>query len=205
MMKDHEIDRVGRVMAGVLRHFPERFGLQMDGRGWVDLDQFVSALKEHRRDYNRWLRREHIEALVDTDEKGRYQIDGGMVRATYAHSVEVNLDDLPEANVDKLYFPVSEEEMEMVLEAGLRPNDRNMIHLSATAEKAFSAGRVHMREPILLEVDVRKAAAAGNYIFRAGKSVYVTAAVEPEHLSVFDDEETMERLRALYPVEDEEE
>ncbi|MEA3202573.1 MAG: putative 2-phosphotransferase, partial [Thermoplasmata archaeon] len=140
-------------------------------------------------------RREHIVALVETDEKGRYQIDGGMVRATYAHSVNVNLDDLPEANVDKLYFPVAEEELDVVLEAGLRPSDRNMIHLSATPDKAYSAGRVHIPDPILLEVDVKGASDAGNFIFRAGKAVYVTDAVEPNVLSKFEDEEAMEKLR----------
>jgi putative RNA 2'-phosphotransferase len=195
MMKDHEIDRVGRIMAGVLRHFPERFGLSMDGRGWVDLDEFVESLRSHRRDYERWLRRAHIVALVETDEKGRYQIDGGMIRATYAHSVDVNLDDLPEATVEKLYFPVSEEEIDIVLESGLRPSDRNMIHLSSTPEKAYSAGRVHMPDPILLEVDVAAASHAGNFIFRAGKSVYVTDAVEPDFLHRFEDEAVMEELR----------
>jgi len=206
LMKDHEIDRVGRMMAGILRHFPERFDLSMDGRGWVDLDEFVAKVKASRRDYDRWLRREHIEALVETDEKGRYQIDGGMLRATYAHSVDVNLDDLPEATCDHLYFPVAEEELDMVLETGLRPSDRNMIHLSATPEKAYSAGRVHMREPIILEVDVPKSNRNGDFIFRAGKTVYVTDAVEPECIKVFDDEDTMTDIRAEHgPFEDEEE
>jgi putative RNA 2'-phosphotransferase len=195
LMKDFEIDRVGRMMAGILRHFPERFNLTMDGRGWVDLEEFTNAIKDSRDNYRRWLRREHIEALVETDEKGRYQIDGGMVRATYAHSVNVNLDDLPEANVDKLYFPVAEEELDVVLEAGLRPSDRNMIHLSATPDKAYSAGRVHIPDPILLEVDVKGASDAGNFIFRAGKAVYVTDAVEPNVLSKFEDEEAMAKLR----------
>jgi putative RNA 2'-phosphotransferase len=195
LMKDFEIDRVGRMMAGILRHFPERFNLTMDGRGWVDLEEFTNAIKDSRDNYRRWLRREHIVALVETDEKGRYQIDGGMVRATYAHSVNVNLDDLPEANVDKLYFPVAEEELDVVLEAGLRPSDRNMIHLSATPDKAYSAGRVHIPDPILLEVDVKGASDAGNFIFRAGKAVYVTDAVEPNVLSKFEDEEAMEKLR----------
>ena len=197
-MKDHEIDRVGRMMAGILRHFPERFGLTMDGRGWVDLEEFVNSIRASRPNYARWLRREHIQALVETDEKGRYQIDGGMIRATYAHSVNVNLDDLPEANVDTLYFPVSEEELDLVLEAGLRPSDRNMIHLSATPDKAYSAGRVHNPDPILLEVDVKGASSAGNFIFRAGKSVYVTEAVEPEYLKKFDDAAAMEQLRAEF-------
>ncbi len=198
MMKDFEIDRVGRMMAGILRHFPERFGLQMDGRGWVDLDGFVSSIKNSRENYRRWLRREHIEALVETDEKGRYQIDGGMVRATYAHSVKVNLDDLPECQLDNLYFPVSEEELDLVLETGLRPSDRDKIHLSATPDKAYSAGRVHIADPILLEVDVKKASDAGNFIFRAGKTVYITEAVEPEHLKKFDDAEVMAKLQAEF-------
>lgn len=206
LMKDHEIDRVGRMMAGILRHFPERFNLHMDGRGWVDLDEFVKEVKASRRDYDRWLRREHIVALVETDEKGRYQIDGGMVRATYAHSVDVNLDDLPEAEVEELYFPVAEEELDMVLETGLRPSDRNMIHLSASPEKAYSAGRVHMRDPIILTIDVQKASHAGNFIYRAGKAVYITDAVEPEHLSTFDDAERMDDIRGeLGPPDDSEE
>ena len=195
VMKDHEVDRIGRMMALILRHQPERFGLTMDGRGWVDLDGFVQAICDARQNYARWLRKQHIVALVETDEKGRYQIDGGMVRATYAHSVNVNLDDLPEAQVDQLYFPVSEEEMDLVLEAGLRPSDRNKIHLSATPEKAYSAGRVHIADPLLLEIDVKKASDSGNFIFRAGKSVYITDAVEPEHLSKFEDEDVMEQLR----------
>lgn len=198
MMKDHEVDSIGRMMAGVLRHFPERFNLSMDGRGWVDLDQFVEAIRRARPQTSRWLRREHIEALVETDDKGRYQIDGGMVRATYAHSVPVNLDDLPECHLDQLYFPVAEEELDMVLESGLRPADRNMIHLSGTPEKAFSAGRVHMPEPILLEVDVKGSSKAGNFIFRAGKDVYVTEAVEPEFVKKFEDADQIAMLREKY-------
>jgi putative RNA 2'-phosphotransferase len=195
LMKDFEIDRVGRMMAGILRHFPERFNLTMDGRGWVDLEEFSNAIRDSRDNYRRWLRREHIVALVETDDKGRYQIDGGMVRATYAHSVNVNLDDLPECTLEKLYFPVSEEEQDLVLESGLRPSDRNMIHLSATPDKAYSAGRVHIADPLLLEIDVKKASDAGNFIFRAGKAVYVTDAVEPEVLSKFEDEDAMAKLR----------
>lgn len=195
VMKDHEVDRIGRMMALILRHQPEKFGLSMDGRGWIDLDEFVDAIRRARPQYSRWLRNAHIEAVVETDEKGRYQIDGGMIRATYAHSVNVNLDDLPEAQVDTLYFPVSEEELDLVLEAGLRPSDRNMIHLSATPDKAYSAGRVHIADPILLQVDVKASSDAGNFIFRAGKTVYITEAVESAHLSKFDDEATMAKLK----------
>lgn len=197
-MKDHEVDRIGRMMALILRHQPDKFNLSMDGRGWIDLEDFVEAIRRARPQYSRWLRKNHIEAVVETDEKGRYQIDGGMIRATYAHSVNVNLDDLPEAQVDKLYFPVSEEELDLVLESGLRPSDRNMIHLSATPDKAYSAGRVHIADPILLEIDVKASSDAGNFIFRAGKSVYITEAVEADHLKRFEDADVMAKLVEEY-------
>ncbi|MFO1533841.1 MAG: hypothetical protein ABR562_09170, partial [Thermoplasmatota archaeon] len=101
----------------------------------------------------------------------------------------------PEANVDKLYFPVAEEELDLVLETGLRPSDRNMIHLSATPDKAYSAGRVHNPDPLILEINVRGSTDAGNFIFRAGKSVYITSAVEPDFLKKFEDEDAMVKLR----------
>lgn len=180
-MSDPELERIGRVMAGVLRHFPDRFGLQMDGHGWVDLRMFVESLKTARPQY-RWLRTHHIVAIVETDPKGRYQADGGMVRATYAHSIDVNLDDLPEAATDELYFPCSEEEVDMILEQGLTPSDRKKIHLSGSVEKAVSAGKARIEQPIILAVDVKAAQAAGHAIRRAGKEVYVADKIDAKHV-----------------------
>lgn len=185
MMNDAELERLGRIMAGVLRHFPDRFGLPMDGHGWVDLSKFVNALRDAKPQLH-WLRPYHIQAIAETDPKGRYQIDGGMIRATYAHSLDVNLDDLPEANTDELYFPCSEEELDLLLEQGLNPTDRKKIHLSGTLEKAISAGRVRMENPIILVIDAAAAQKDGLKIRRAGKTVYVADTVPAKYLRRLD-------------------
>ena len=39
LMTDRELNSLGRIMAGVLRHFPDKMGLMMDGHGWVDILQ----------------------------------------------------------------------------------------------------------------------------------------------------------------------
>jgi putative RNA 2'-phosphotransferase len=181
LMNDAELERLGRVMAGILRHFPDRFGLTMDGRGWVDLTEMVGAIREGKPRYH-WLRPFHVQAVIETDGKGRYQIDGGMVRATYAHSVDVTLDDLPEAGTDELYYPCSEEELDMILENGLQPQDRSKIHLSGTYEKAREAGRIKIENPVILAIDVAKAQEAGVTIRRAAKTVYVCDRVPAEAL-----------------------
>ncbi|MBI2076975.1 MAG: RNA 2'-phosphotransferase [Euryarchaeota archaeon] len=185
MMNDEELERIGRIMAGVLRHFPDRFGVTMDGHGWVDLNQFVGAVRQAKPHYH-WLRPYHIQAIVETDPKGRYQMDGGMVRATYAHSVEVNLDDLPDANTDELYFPCSEEELDILLEKGLNPTDRKKIHLSGTLEKAVQAGRVKIESPIILAIDAGTATKDGLKIKRAAKTVYIADAVPSKYLKKLD-------------------
>src|SRR2546425_2119711 len=140
LLKDEEIDSLGRTMAGVLRHFPDRYGLEMDANGWIDLHDFITALSIRNKRF-RFLKPNHILGLIQTDPKGRYEFRDGRIRATYGHSLDVDLD-LPTENIpDVLFYPTSEEELSVLLGAGLRPSDRKMVHLSGTFNAALEAGR----------------------------------------------------------------
>jgi len=55
IMSDRERDILGRRMAGILRHFPEKFDLDMDINGWVDVREMVEALRNRDRRMH-WLR-----------------------------------------------------------------------------------------------------------------------------------------------------
>jgi putative RNA 2'-phosphotransferase len=185
-MTDKELNSLGRIMAGVLRHFPEKLGVMIDGHGWVDISEFVEAIGIGRSGFH-WIRNHHIEGIALSDPKGRYQIDGGMVRATYGHTIDVNLDDLPSANLDELFYPVTEEEMDIILESGLNPIDRKHVHLSGSIEKAIEAGRVRTEEPLILRIDGKKAMKDGVKIYHAGKDVYITEKIAAKYLSKVDD------------------
>ncbi len=186
LMNDRELNSLGRIIAGVLRHFPEKLGVMIDGHGWVDITEFVEAIGVSRSGFH-WLRNHHIEAIALTDPKGRYQIDGGMVRATYGHTIDVNLDDLPLADLDEFYYPVTEEEIDIILEGGLNPIDRKNVHLSGSIEKALEAGRVRTDEPLLLKIDGKKAKKAGIKIYQAGKDVYITDSIDAKYISKIDE------------------
>ncbi len=181
LLKDEEVDAVGRTMAGVLRHFPERYGLEMDANGWVDLRDFITALQIRNRRF-RFLKTNHVLGLIQTDPKGRYEFRDGKIRATYGHSLDVDLD-LPTENIpDVLFYPTSEEELNVLLQAGVRPSDRKMVHLSGTFGAALEAGRVRIQAPVILEIDAKSARASGVVIKKAGKTVYLTAEVPPVFL-----------------------
>jgi putative RNA 2'-phosphotransferase len=181
LMDDRELNALSRIMAGALRHFPDKLGLIMDGRGWVDIASFVDALSTSRSGFD-WLRVHHIEALIATDSRGRYQIDGGMIRATYGHTIDVNLNDLPLADIDEFFYPVTEEEADMIIEGGLHPTDRRKVHLSGSLEKALEAGKVRTEEPLILRIDGKKTKKDGIKIYRASNDVYVTDEIDAKYI-----------------------
>ncbi|MCU0851015.1 MAG: RNA 2'-phosphotransferase [Candidatus Thermoplasmatota archaeon] len=185
LMSDRELDSLGRIMAGVLRHFPEKLGVSMDGHGWVDISEFVEAVGGSRSGFQ-WLRDHHIEAIAVTDPKGRYQVDGGMIRATYGHTIDIKLDDLPLAELDEFFYPVTEEEIDIILEGGLNPIDRKNVHLSGSMEKAIEAGKVRTEIPLILRIDGKQAQEDGIKIYHAGKDVYITERIDAKYISKAD-------------------
>jgi len=185
LMNDRELSSLSRIMAGTLRHFPDKLGVIMDGHGWVDIADLIEAIGTGRSGF-KWLRKKHVEALVETDPRGRYQIDGGMVRATYGHTIDLDLSDLPEAEIDEFYYPVTEEEADMIIEGGLHPTDRKKVHLSGSVEKAREAGKVRTEEPLILKIDGKKAKKDGLKIYHAGKDVYITDEIDAKYISKVD-------------------
>lgn len=185
LMNDHELDHLGRVMTGILRHFPEKYGLEMQPHGWIPFPQLVQAIVGRHRGYH-WLRPHHLVAIAESDPKGRYEVRDDRVRATYGHTVEVELD-LPTEDIpDELFFPVTPEEAPIVLEVGLKPSDRKKVHLSKTAEDARAAGAVRHPDPVILEVDTRAARGDGLVIMKAARTVYLVDQVPPKFLKRHD-------------------
>jgi putative RNA 2'-phosphotransferase len=182
LMNERELNSLSRILAGALRHFPDKLGLMMDGKGWVDIEELIHSIGEGRSGFD-WLRKKHIEALAMTDPRGRYQIDGGMVRATYGHTIDVTPDDLPLADIDEFFYPVTEEEADMIIEGGLHPTDRKRVHLSGSVEKALEAGRVRTEDPLILRIDGKKAKKDGLKIYHAGKDVYITDEIDAKYIS----------------------
>lgn len=187
-MSTRERDSMARKLALVLRHAPEKFDLEMDINGWIDVRDIVRKFKDGRRRQH-WLRPHHLSAISETDPKGRYEVRGNMMRATYGHTVEIELD-LPSANIpDSLFYPCDPNESENLLEIGISPGDRSHVHLSATIRSAAEAGRFHHSDPTIIEVDTARMTASGETIWHAGVTVFLTDSVAGEFLSIVDSED----------------
>jgi putative RNA 2'-phosphotransferase len=204
-MSDREANSLGRILALVLRHAPEKFGVDMDINGWVNARELSEAIGKQRRHYH-WLRAWHFEAIANADEKGRYQVENEMMRATYGHSIELDLDlptdDIPEV----LYYPCETEEVETLLEYGITAGDRKNVHLSRSIRNAMDAGHVRIHRPAIVEVDTARAIADGHTIYRAGTTVFLTDEVPGEYLYQVEETDPMivETIEEWERIEEEE-
>jgi|TARA_B110000196_G_scaffold320343_1_gene342125 putative RNA 2'-phosphotransferase len=161
----------------------------MDINGWVDVKDIVRQFKKQGGKRNHWLRPHHLSAVVETDPKGRYDIRGNTIRATYGHTVEIEID-LPTDNIpDALYYPCDPVETENLLEVGISPSGRSHVHLSASIKTAAEAGHVHFALPTILEIDTAQMIAAGETIWHAGITVYLTDNTPAKYLSVIDNDD----------------
>ncbi len=77
------------------------------------------------------------------------------------------------------------------------------MHLSASIRTAAEAGRVHMANPTILEVDTARMVATGETIWHAGVTVYLTENVAGEYLSIVDPQDPVLALLRETWIEEE--
>lgn len=74
--------RLSKFLSKVLRHKPEMVGLELDQNGWVDVEQLLTACRNHGVPMDRTV----LERIVATNEKQRFALseDGQKIRANQA-------------------------------------------------------------------------------------------------------------------------
>ena len=170
--------RISKFMALVLRHSPGEFGLKLDERGFCDLRALVEVLRERFPEVDENV----VRGIVESDEKGRYEIKEGRIRARYGHSVPVSLDVEPVEPPDVLYHGTARRLLPSILREGLKPMGRRFVHLSTTLEDAKAVGRRKDPKPAVLLVEARKAHEAGVRFYRASEKVYLADHIPPDFL-----------------------
>ncbi|NJE76340.1 RNA 2'-phosphotransferase [Thermococcus sp. ES12] len=172
--------RVSRLMAYILRHSPEEFGLKPDARGFVPFKDLVSALRSVYPD----VTEEFVREIVRLDPKGRYEIRGDKIRARYGHSFEVGLDHEEDTESGVLYHGTPRRNLKRILKEGLSPMKRQFVHLTTSRSEAVETGRRHGRDVVLLVIDADCLRKRGLRIYKAGKNVRIVERVPPECITL---------------------
>ena len=172
--------RVSKLLSLMLRHRPEEFGVEVDGRGFADLEGVLSALKEQDSD----IEMSDIECVVYDSEKQRFEMVEGRIRARYGHSFPIDLGVDPVEPPEFLYKGIRARDIDRVLAEGLTPEDRQYVHLSFDSEVAARLGGDRRGgRGAVIRVDALRAHGNGVAFYDCGPTV-LTEDVPPEYLAL---------------------
>lgn len=174
--------QLSKFVSGALRHFPGDAGIELDGAGWTPFPSLVAAVEGQ---YD-WADRRALGAVVATDPKGRFERDGDRIRAAYGHSVDVSLESGDGPVPATLYHGTAPRNVDAICSAGLKPMNRQQVHLSGNVADAVEVGGRHADDPVVLEVDAAAMAAAGHDVTKRGAATYTTDRVPPRYIVCHD-------------------
>jgi putative RNA 2'-phosphotransferase len=171
--------KIGRFLSLVLRHDPASIGLQLDSQGWAKIDELLTALKQN----SKTLSHEGLQTIVEhSNQRFSFSEDGGSVRASQGHSINIDIKLTPESPPEFLYHSTCSRFMDTIESKGLSKMSRQHVHLCGDIRSAHEVGRKH-RKPIILEVAARLMESHRFQFFKSEDGIWLTEAVPPDYLN----------------------
>lgn len=175
------LTRVSKRLSFMLRHSTEPIYIDING-GWADVTEIISNLKKRVPEFNM----ETLEQIVAEDEKGRYSFDEThtRIRANQGHSIPnvVVSMDRPEPP-EFLYHGTATRYLDSIMSEGLKPMNRQFVHISPDYETAVKVGSRHGK-PVVLRFRAKDYVNDGYELFRSSNGVWQAKFVPAAYLSV---------------------
>jgi putative RNA 2'-phosphotransferase len=179
MSKQHT--EISKFLSYVLRHEPQSVGLTLDREGWADIAALIAGAKQSGRELDEAL----IRAVVESSDKKRFTIsdDGLRIRAAQGHSTEsVSITYAEKLPPEVLYHGTATHFIESIMREGLKPGERQYVHLSEDLQTATAVGQRYGK-PVILKIEALRMYQQGFKFFQAENGVWLTSCVPPQHLN----------------------
>lgn len=151
-------NELSKAVSHALRHEPwvYELELELDDEGWVPVPQLLDGLQAVSDQWNRLVETD-LEEMIRRSEKRRHEIFNGCIRAIYGHSIPGKLKRIASVPPAILFHGTSPECVPEIRELGLKPMNRQNVHLSTDEKTAIQVGKRKANEPVLLRVDAVRA------------------------------------------------
>jgi putative RNA 2'-phosphotransferase len=170
-METHEIVKISRKLSSVLRHKPDSIGLKLDKQGWGSVAYILTNLNVG----GGLLSIEVLKEVVETNDKKRFAFndDFSMIRANQGHSVEVELDYMPQEPPALLFHGTATKSVQSIKSQGLVKGGRHHVHLSSDETTAKKVGQRH-GSPVVLKIKAKEMFESGYVFFQSENGVWLT-------------------------------
>jgi len=167
---------LGKYMALILRHNPEKAGIVLDKNGYAKVNELLSHLK---------IPMEQLEEIVETNNKRRYAFNDNktLIRASQGHSIDIDLGYESKIPPRILFHGTSTNKLDLLMREGLKKMNRQHVHLSRDKDTATNVGQRHGK-PVILIVDTEKMVEDGHKFYLSDNNVWLTDNVPRQYLTI---------------------
>jgi putative RNA 2'-phosphotransferase len=176
-----KLSDLSRAVSHALRHEPWRYELELDSEGWVAVEQLLESLRSERSEWNE-LEELDLRAMIEQSEKRRHEIRDGRIRACYGHSIPQRLSRTPSEPPSILFHGTSPLNIEVIRKQGLKPMNRQNVHLSVDESTAIEVGRRKSKDAIVLRVNAASAHEHGNSFYAGNEKVWLADSIPSEFI-----------------------
>jgi putative RNA 2'-phosphotransferase len=173
--------RLSKMVARALRHAPEQFGLELDEQGWTPVQNLLAALRKRRPEW-KGLGEADLATMIEHSSKRRYEMRDGRIRAYYGHSVQEKIQKTSAEPPETLYHGTTVEAARLIRREGLRPMNRQYVHLSTDPATARLVGRRRSAEPVILEIRAADAHRTGVRFYPGNEDVWLADGIPPDFI-----------------------
>lgn len=172
---------LSKFLSLILRHQPGLAGIELEYHGaWADVEALIDGVR--RKGWT--IDREILDEIVRTDEKGRYayNAEGNKIRACQGHSVDVWMDYPPAEPPEFLYHGTTAYVLDSIRAEGLKPMERQYVHLSGDEATARTVGGRRKGETVVLKILAGEASLCGYTFYQADNGVWLIQALPPNFI-----------------------
>jgi putative RNA 2'-phosphotransferase len=177
MTKSRTVE-ISKFLCKFLRHSPEKLGITLDSGGWVNIDDLLLACYK----YGFTISLEELATTVELDDKQRFTMRAGKIRANQGHSIPVDLELTPLPPPKVLYHGTAARFLDSILNEGLTKQKRHHVHLSENIAIAYSVGSRY-GEPVALTVDSLSMYEDGYDFYKSENGVWLTDNVPVKYIT----------------------
>tara|TARA_R110002072_G_scaffold31748_1_gene97899 strand:- start:79 stop:621 length:543 start_codon:yes stop_codon:yes gene_type:complete len=176
-MTEKDNKQISKFLSLILRHQPEKIGLELDNNGWA----FISDILEKS---NLNFSFEDLEEVVITNDKKRFSFndDKTKIRANQGHSLKtISLDLKAQIPQKYLFHGTIERFIPAIKLEGLQKMKRQHVHLSQDKETAIKVGS-RRGKPIILTVRTLEMHSQGYKFYKLENGIWLTDNVPPDFI-----------------------
>ena len=173
--------KLSKTISHALRHEPWHYELELDDEGWVSITQLLESLRVESESWSA-ISVSDIKEMIRTSSKRRHEIRDDCIRAIYGHSIPNNLKRIAATPPKILFHGTSPSVVGVIETEGLKPMNRQNVHLSIDEPTAIEVGKRKSKEPVLLRVRSLEAFENGVSFYEGNERVWLADEVPPQFI-----------------------